>query len=937
MSSWSGPPLPTGTLTFLFTDVEGSTRLWEQHPQLMRAAMARHDALMTTVFEQHDGVVVRPRGEGDSLFVVFVRASDAVAAALAGQRALAAEDWGAVGPLRVRMGLHTGEADVRDGDYYGSAVNRCARIRGAGHGGQVLVSQTTADLVRTQLSAGVAMPDLGRHRLRGLSEPEQLFQLVTADPPLAFPPLITLDARPHNLPTQLTSFIGREQEVAELVALLGTVRLLTLTGPGGSGKTRLALAVAEQVLDAFPDGVWFVDLSGVSDAAGVVPAIAQVLGVVDSAGHTLAVALAAYLRHRHLLLLLDNFEQVLEVALVVYDLLREAPQLTVVVTSRTLLRVEGEQEYAVAPLPLPELGVDRSVAALAQNAAVQLFVTRAQTLAAGFTLTAENAPTVAELCRRLEGLPLAIELAAARVKLLPPAALLARLDQRLPLLTGGARSLPARQQTLRATIQWSWDLLSVGERVLFRRLGVFAGGWTLEGAEAVCNSDGDLEVLEGLASLLDQSLVHQTERNGEPRFSMLATLREFALEQLAACNEGEVLRRRHAGFYTARAEQAHERYWYRGRAQEDVLQPLDPERDNLMAALAWAGEQHDALLGLRLATGLGMWFFVRSPGEGRRWLERMLGLPDAVAAGGIRGIAVWWLANCAVPEGESQRALAAFEAADSLFRAAEDLPWLSRTLGAWGAVLAAPAPARAQHLVTAGRGLARATSDRLLTAHAEWWAAWPPFYSGELEQARAHFAAALQLAREVGADYMRLLALGGLAWTARRLGEPVEVRRLQQEIRPLAATFGDRSWTTLACIDLGLLASADGDLATAGREWRAGLEAARELGSLPFTATCLAGLAGVLSVCGQPACAARVLGATARVWQDAEQYAYWRSYFEEVQTPALSTTRTALSDKAFAQAWAEGQALSLEQATDLALAALADLADAAAVDPTMSA
>jgi predicted ATPase/class 3 adenylate cyclase len=933
---------PQGTVTFLFTDVEGSTRRWEEHPQAMRAVMARHDALLSGVFEAHDGVVVRPRGEGDSLFTVFVRASDAVAAALAGQRALAAEDWGEVGPLRVRMGLHTGEADVRDGDYYGSAVNRCARIRGAGHGGQVLLSQTTADLVRTQLPAGVAMLDLGRHRLRGLSEPELIYELTAPDLQGSFPPLTTLDARPHNLPRTLTSFVGRDQEVSELAALLGTASLVTLTGPGGTGKTRLALAVAAEALDAFPDGVWFVDLSGVSDPAGVVPALAQVLGVVDSGGQTLAVALAAYLRHRHLLLVLDNFEQVVVAALVVHDLLVEAPQLIVLVTSRTLLRVEGEHEYPVPPMPLPDPTTAVTVPVLAQNPAVALFVARAAAVGGGFRLTAENAPAVGELCRRLEGLPLAIELAAARVKLLPPAALLARLDRRLPLLRGGARLLPARQQTLKATIQWSWDLLTIEEQVLFRRLGVFAGGWTLAAVEAVCNPDGELDIFDGLTSLVDQSLAQQHDLGGEPRFSMLAMVREFAVEQLEASAEAEALHRRHAEYVCAVAEQALTRALWSERLMADLLWPLDPERDNALAALHWVLERRDAALAPRLAGALGAWFFFRAPGEGRRWLERLLAVPSTGGPSRAHAIALTWgVGSCALAQGETRTAIACWEEAAGIFRVVEDVPWLSRTLvmlGAyWPAVDATEADA-ALALADEGLALARATGEAHTIAFAENCAGLAQLRQGnDLAAAKQHYEVALRLTRALDADWLTMAVLSNLAYLAQVQAQHAEARHLLQELRPLARAFGDRYLSGHANIYLALEASADGDPQQAAAEWRDGLTAVRDLGSVPYEVVCLAGIAWVLAVRGQAHQATRLLAASDTGSRGVEPYEDFRRLFPMAYEPALAAARAALNPEMFAQAWEEGQALSLEQATDLALAALADLADAEVVDPATSA
>jgi len=925
MSTWSGPSLPTGTLTFLFTDVEGSTRLWEAHPAVMRTVMARHDALLTEVFTQHDGVVVRPRGEGDSLFAVFVRASDAVAAALAGQRALATEAWGEVGPLRVRMGLHTGEADLRAGDYYGSAVNRCARIRAAGHGGQMLLSEATAKLVRGALPAGAGLLDLGRHRLKDLAEGEQLFQLVAQGLPDAFPPLATPDAHPHNLPLQLTSFIGREQEVTEVGTLLGTARLLTLTGPGGTGKTRLALAAAAQMLDAFPDGVWFVDLSGVLDIAGVIPAIAQVLAVRESEGRSLAVSLAAYLRRKRLLLLLDNFEQVVAAAMSLYDLLAEAPGLSLLVTSRVRLHVEGEREYAVPPLPLPDAVAAVVSERLGANPAVQLFVERAQAIRVGFSLSGENAAAVGAICRRLDGLPLAIELAAARVKLLPPAALLARLDQRLALLTGGERNRPQRQQTLQATIQWSWDLLQPPEQVLFRRLSVFAGGFTLEAAEAVCNPDGQLDVLAGLDVLVDQSLVRQQDGpSGEPRFTLLATLQEFALDRLEGAGEREALRRGHAAYYTALAEQADAAYWDTGRAQQGLLWPLDPERDNLLMALGWALAEQDVAVGLRLGGALGIWFYFRAPGEGKLWLARLLAMPGAAAQGAACGRALYGAGCCAHAGGEWQTAVAYWEEAIASFRVTEDLPALSRALGLLSGWLPAAEGERAEALVEEALRLARAVGGAYTLGFVEVVIGVTPLRSGENRTAaREHLEEALRVARVLDADWLAESALNVLAWLEELEGQPEEARVLYREALLLSEVLGSRVNVAGACIALARIAATAGDQEEAALHWRKGLAIAQELGNATFAVLCLTGIAERLSIQQRYGQAVRLLAASDGLRQAVEQIPLHGPQFQAAYAQALSRAQAALSPEAFARAWVAGQALSLDQATDLALAELA--------------
>nr|MBA2362022.1 adenylate/guanylate cyclase domain-containing protein [Chloroflexia bacterium] len=459
--------LPTGTVTFLFTDVEGSTALWERDSEAMRRATARHDEIIGECVESNSGSLVRPRGEGDSRFAVFGRASDAVGAAASIQSALYVEQWPTSKPLRVRMAIHTGEAELRAADYYGNAVNRCARLRSAAHGGQTVLSSVTQELVRDHLPGDVSLRDLGNHRLKDLARPERIFQLLVPGVLSESAPLETLDTHPNNLPAQPTLFIGREQELRQLCDLLmrDDVRLVTLTGPGGTGKTRLSLQAAAEVLHRFKDGAYSVDLSPLSEPELVLPAIAQALGVTEGGDQSLAEAVAEHLMDKELLLVLDNFEQVSDAAPQISALLN-APALKVLTTSRIPLRIAAEREFPVPSLSLPDLKRDVEVEALSQYEAVRLFIERAQAVRPDFMITNENAPAVAEICVRLDGLPLAIELAAARVRMLPPQALLSRLDSRLRLLTGGARDLPERQRTLRGAIDWSHTLLSPEEQVL---------------------------------------------------------------------------------------------------------------------------------------------------------------------------------------------------------------------------------------------------------------------------------------------------------------------------------------------------------------------------------------------------------------------------------------------------------------------------------------
>src|SRR5215213_4336495 len=516
------------------------------------------------------------------------------------------------------------------GDYFGPPVNRVARLLSAAHGGQVLLSLPTQELVRDQLPTQTSLRDLGEHRLKDLFRPERVFQLSAPDLPSEFPPLRTLDAYRNNLPLQPTPLIGREKEVSEVCNLLRghETRLLTLTGPGGTGKTRLALQVAADLLDDFPDGTYFVPLATLTEAELFFSAVAETLGVKETREQPLGESLKDYLGQRRLLLVLDNFEQVLEAAPDVTELLAGAPGLKVLATSRAPLGLYGEHEYAVPPLSVPDVRHLPDLKSLSQYEAVRLFIERAKSAKVDFEVTDDSAPAVAEICVRLDGLPLAIELAAARIKMLPPKAMLQRLSSRLKLLTGGARDLPERQRTLRATIEWSYALLDEGEQVLFGRLAVFSGGRTLEAIEAICDAEGDLpvDVFEGVSSLLDKSLLRQEEGpNGQPRFVMLETVHEFAREKLAESPEADEIKRVHAEYFLILAKEAFPEL--RGPDQLEWLERLEAEHDNMRAALSWASVRKEAEVALRLGGALSWFWSVRGyQSEGRRWLEEALAI-----------------------------------------------------------------------------------------------------------------------------------------------------------------------------------------------------------------------------------------------------------------------------------------------------------------------
>jgi predicted ATPase/class 3 adenylate cyclase len=628
--------LPGGIVTFLFTDIEGSTRLWESYPDSMEAASAKHDSLMRSIIAQNGGQVVKSTGDG--FHAVFSSGTNAVSAALAGQVLMQNSDWGLPEPVRVRMGLHSGEAQLRDGDYYGSAVNRAARLMGVGYGGQVLLSDVTAKLIRESLPPGTDLVDLGEYYLRDLALPEQVFQLNGAGLQVDFPELKTTHSARHNLPDSLTSFVGRERESIEVKRLLSSTRLLTLIGVGGTGKTRLMLHTAKNNLDQFQHGVWLVELAALTEPEQVCGKVASALNLRELPGRSLQDVLVDYLRDKQTLLLLDNCEHLIaESARLAQVLLNECPELTILATSREGLGIGGESIYQVPSLSIPTNNGTKEIDELIDFEAVRLFVERAQAASPGFQLSPENSEAILKICQRLDGIPLAIELAAARVRMLSPEQIASRLQDHFRLLAGGSRTALPRQQTLQALIDWSWDLLNKEERKLLRRLAVFSGGWTLDAAEAIMNDpDQDqIDVLDGLFNLVNKSVVFAEQLpDGNTRYHLLETIRQYARERLVDAGEISQMRGRHADYFARFVVDLRDQLIEKG--VPDWIELLNAEYNNIRAALEWNLE-HQPFLAIKMVRGMQSFYIARSLiEEGISWseavfqtaLSRLLGQED---------------------------------------------------------------------------------------------------------------------------------------------------------------------------------------------------------------------------------------------------------------------------------------------------------------------
>lgn len=809
--------LPTGTVTFLFTDIEGSTRLWQQHPEPMKQALLRHHALLQQSIESSNGYVFQI--VGDAFCAAFHTAAGGVAAALAAQRALAAEPWGETGPIRVRMALHTGTADLHAGEHKageymsGLTLSHTARLLSVAHGGQILVSNATQELVRNDLPSLVELRNLGLHRLRDLTRAEHVYQVVAQRLPDRFPALRSLEVVPNNLPRQLTTFIGREREIAEAKRLLAETHLLTITGPGGSGKTRLSLEIGARLLSEYPDGVWLVEFAHLADPARVPQVLATALSVREEADRPLLVTLVDHLRPKRVLLLLDNCEHLIDACAGLADtLLRGCPEVKILPSSREALGLTGEVVFRVPPLSLPDSRLVPALERLAEYEAVRLFVDRAIAVKPDFTLTDDTAAAVVQICRRLDGIPLAIELAAARVRTLSVQQITAHLDERFRLLTGGSRTALPRHQTLRGLIDWSYGLLSEAERELFRRVSVFVGGWTLEASVAVCAGvDVDrYDIVELLGRLVDKSLCLIDGEGSDPRYRLLETIRQYGFEKLAETSEGQVVRARHRDFYLGFAEDAEPRL--QGPEQVAWLQRLEADHDNLRAALRWSLDCDETEAALRLGSALSLFWdthgYVR---EGREWLDELLAHARERPTSTVT----------------TRRALG------------KVLDAASRTRARWSEF------PQATEFLTQGLAVWRELGDKRGIAEALNNLAVGATQSGDRVRARVLVAESLALFRELSDKRGTAHALNNLAEILRGEGDLPGARALFEESVPLFEAIEERRGLSHALDNLGGILTAQGDYGPAEALYSRSRRLAEELGDNHAVATALRSLGGV--------------------------------------------------------------------------------------------
>jgi predicted ATPase/class 3 adenylate cyclase len=908
------PAVPTGTVTFVFSDIEGSTVRWDSHRDAMQAAVRKHDELMRRAIADHNGWTFKTIG--DAFCVAFSGAGDALAATLAAQRAIAREDWSAVDGLRVRMAIHSGVADERDDDYFGPTVNRVARLLAIGHGGQVLVSGAAKALVEERLTEETSLLDLGVHRLKDLSGPEQVYQLEAPDLASGFPPLRSLDYIPNNLPMQISPLVGRDQEFEAIAGLVARSRLVTLIGPGGIGKTRVALQVAADA--ARDDGAWFVDLPSCVDGSLVPSVIAGVFNVPDEGGaQALIDRVTSSLKQKKLVLVLDNCEQVVRAAAeAVGRILQSCPDVRVLATSRESLRIGGEEVYRMPSLAVPPEGVSASAAQTEQYGAVALFVARARAAQQSFELTDQNAALVADIVRRLDGIALAIELAAPRIKVLSLAQIAQRLDQHLKLLTGGSRTALPRQQTLRATIGWSYDLLDVDERSVFDQSAVFRGSFTLEAIESIWQGESAGDVLDAVAALVDKSLLAaEGSADDVQRYRLLASTREFALERLVEAGNRDASASRHCQYFAVLARQAGDEFW-RSDADE-WYSHVRLDLENYRAAVHWAvAANADVAAAAVIVAGLRWYWWAMARREGHELTDRVIVELSADAPARVRGLAALTFAALTVGargERSATEAVALFaESADAIPRI-EALNVLADTASGTGRVTEAVELAE-----EALRGARAAKIPRLLGTILS-SAGYYVLNAGDAGRAREYLDEAAAILRRCN-DFPGLAKVESIrAELLFAGGDAAGALALVKEAEAIYRERGNEVWLCYALLNETAYLLSLGIFDKAGTSAREASELALRRDDDVALAVGIAHLALVAAETGDPARAALLIG-----FADAsyERLGSVREPTERTSRERLTELlRTALPESDVSALMAKGAAMDRDAASQEAMAA----------------
>jgi len=947
--------LPSGTVTFLFTDIEGSTKLAQEHPDKWETLQRRHHAILQSAMDAHNGYVFQIIG--DAFCVAFNTANEAILSAIKSQTDLHAEHWGAA-PIKVRMGIHTGQAQIKDkGDYQGYlSMSRVQRLMSAGHGGQILISMATQELIRDELPENISLRDMGERRLKDLIRPKHIYQLDIADLPVEFPALKTLDKYRHNLPTQMTSFIGREKEMVEIKQALAEHRLITLTGSGGAGKTRLSLQVAADALDQFPNGIWFVELAPLTDPDLIPQTILTTAEMQTQQGKSALESLTDFLREKTSLLVLDNCEHLIDACAKIADtLLNAAPNLKILASSREALDIRGEQSWRVPSLSAPDVKHLPSLEQLSQYEAVRLFIDRALLTQPHFVITNDNAPSVAQICYQLDGIPLAIELAAARLRMLSVKQIAARLDDRFRLLTGGSRTALPRQQTLRALIDWSYDLLFENERILLRRLAVFSGGCTLEAVEQVCAST-EYDVLDLLSHLVDKSLLVVEEQSDQLRYRILESVRQYAREKLLEAGEGEQIREQHLDYFLKLALKS-EPQLYTAK-QLETIGILEDEHNNFQAALEWSLE-NDVDNGQALVVALWWSWEIRGyVSEGWRWIRKALSArPDTPTVMQAKLLsAAGWMVQNAIDRG------AFAEKSVALFRETNDKVGLAFSLTMAGAYVSMASDfVQASVMIEEGRRLFAEAGNKWGVRNA--LCALGDIYTlkGDFKKSESLFRESLALSRELGDVDGIQVSLLGLGWSIEEQGEHSEAidicmeglsyaktsktkrnmatilnlmgvaafqmgsyalsRDYLEEALSLCREMGDQEGVLRANRTLGKIALAERDYVKARYFALECLKLSQKLEDIAYIALSLIMFGQIIQVKGYPENFVRLLGNAEKI----VHFDLWETVSHSSRNQikqAVESARAALGEETYNAAYASGRAMTMDEDIEYALKSL---------------